>query len=945
VRLFGRNIAPADLALALAGVLGAVCFFWMLPAQHPGSTADHSLGAEEAEARARRFMERSGFAPPDEASNMVYVRNNGTILDGLQAEAGRPQTVDLLEGPANARLPAFHWRVRWHTGSETNDYEDQGLHVLLNHDGVPYALKSNDANDWFRPEGAVDRGALRAALARDRSGGSDAPSAAQPDSSLHSLFSFDFAPVVQQGGTAAPSSATGTLAPRSDSAAGLDRTLDRAAAVRMTRHHLSRTALEGYTFRLDTLYTSRIGGVETATARFWGSAFHGQRPRVDVEVTAAGTLVRLDTRFNHDGLPGRLADTSARSLFYRSPDALDAKDESEDNVSIQIGDSDTGAGIVTSLLYVLLVIGTIFLFIRRLSARVVDVNSALRDGLWGGIFASGMVTMMLSLAFFKDASFWIAVLIIGTTFVFTFAGGAFVIFLASGAMDSLARAEWPEKVAALTLLRHGAVRNVPVGAALLRGVGGAFALLGTITLLLMLFPQAALDFTAGSDAPPPPLLLSRFGFLFGAAAWMAQFVGLTVLLGVGTWLHRRKPAAWFVVPCLAVALVLMQVGIAKMDPLGFHALFLAAAGLGTAWVFWRYDFVAAFMMIVLASVLWGTADGWMVAATPAVLDAGLALGTTALVGLVGGVGLVSGRTSTLVPSYVPSYITELAEQQRLQRDIEIAEEVQRSFLPRRMPRVEGLDLAALCLPAREVGGDYYDFVELPGGRLGVVVGDVSGKGIEASFYMTLAKGYFQTLAEEDASPAEVLRRLNGLFRRNAPGGTFITMIYGVIDPSEGTFCFARAGHNPLVHRRTTGGEAATGNGLADAAEAHQLQPGGMAIGLADGTHFDGALDEVTLPFHPGDALVLYTDGFPEARTTEGEEFGEERIRARIERHGDRPAQQLLQTLADDVHSFVEAAGRHDDMTMVVVKRAGEIQEEGSAGTRAAASRENVGSGS
>ena len=125
---------------------------------------------------------------------------------------------------------------------------------------------------------------------------------------------------------------------------------------------------------------------------------------------------------------------------------------------------------------------------------------------------------------------------------------------------------------------------------------------------------------------------------------------------------------------------------------------------------------------------------------------------------------------------MPSYIQELAQEERMKGELEIAYEVQASFLPRRMPMVEGLDLAAMCLPALEIGGDYYDFVELEKGRLAVVIGDVSGKGIQAAFYMTLVKGFFQTLCRMIDSPAELLRRLNVLFCENVPRGTFISMI-------------------------------------------------------------------------------------------------------------------------------------------------------------------------
>lgn len=959
VTLFGKQIAPADLALACAGVLGAVCFFWLLPVQHPGSAADYGLDEEEAAEAARRWVAANGFALPDDAERRVYPHKNAALLDALQAEVSRPQTVRLLKGAAGARLPGHHWHVRWQdSGEELGDDQQREVNVTLNRDGTVYDVHSERAGRWLRPDDAVNRSALRTALregtephAGDKAGENAELLGNAPDSLLGRYVRFDLSKSKTSLDPSAKDTLVTALRERIGDGANEVRvpSLRRRAAVRMARYHLRQTALRNYTFRLDTAYTSQRADLQTATVRFWGSAFHGQRPRVTVELTAGGALVSLNTTFDHDGLPARLAGDTPEGPFYQpsaenegSPTEETSEEPQSESSDVMIGvSSDTGAGIVTGVLFVLLAGASIFLFVQRMNARVVDLQSALRDGLWGGLFAGGMLAMVMGVAVFQDMSFWMALLGFSVSVVFTAGGGAFVIFLASGAMDSLARAEWPEKVEALTLLRHGALRNVPVGASLLRGTAATFALVGATTLLLGLFPQATLDFSAMSEVPPPHAVLSYFGYFFGATAWTAEFVGLTVLLGLGTWLHRRRATAWCVVPGLTGAFVLLQICVTDIAPLGFHALFTAAFGAGLAWLFWRYDFMAAFTALLFVPLLWATAGGWMNAGSPLALDATLALASVGGVLVLGLVGALSGRTSTEVPSYTPSYIEELAERERLERDIEIAEEVQRSFLPRQMPQVEGLDLAALCLPAREVGGDYYDFIELPGGRLGVAIGDVSGKGIEASFYMTLVKGFLQTLADEERPPAEVLRHLNALFRRNAPRGTFVTMIYGVVDPAAGTFRFARAGHNPLAHCRsqgggpqaTDGGGHASENGKRPAAPTHDLRstnheprkthllrPRGMAIGLADGPAFDEALEEVTLPLGPGDALLLYTDGLPEARNAEGREFGEERVRKRLQQHGARPAQQLLQTLADDVHSFVEAAGRHDDMTMLVVKR-------------------------
>jgi sigma-B regulation protein RsbU (phosphoserine phosphatase) len=274
---------------------------------------------------------------------------------------------------------------------------------------------------------------------------------------------------------------------------------------------------------------------------------------------------------------------------------------------------------------------------------------------------------------------------------------------------------------------------------------------------------------------------------------------------------------------------------------------------------------------------------------------------------LGVIGVLSKRSGGDVEQFLPEYITELAGQERVKRELEIAHQVQGSFLPRRMPQIAGLDIAGMCLPATEVGGDYFDFIKVGSTRLAFVVGDVSGKGIEAAFYMTFVKGVIQTLSKSIFSPAEVMRRTNSVFRENAPPGTFISMIYGVVDVETGMFTFSRAGHNPAILKRH------------NAPDALPLQPRGMAIGFTDGKVFDESIEEVAIQLHSGDSLVFYTDGFSEAMNSARELYGDERLVQKVAHVGNKSSGAILRSLTEDVHHFIESAGRSDDMTMVVIK--------------------------
>ena len=229
-----------------------------------------------------------------------------------------------------------------------------------------------------------------------------------------------------------------------------------------------------------------------------------------------------------------------------------------------------------------------------------------------------------------------------------------------------------------------------------------------------------------------------------------------------------------------------------------------------------------------------------------------------------------------------------------------------------MPEVDGVDAAALCIAASEVGGDYYDFVDLGDGRLAVAIGDVSGKGIQAAFYMTLVKGFLRSLVRQFDSPADVLRHLNALFCENAPRGTFISMIFGILDVQAGTFTFARAGHNPLILQRKRGSDATS-------TKPEFAQPRGLGIGMVKGDRFDARIEEQTLDLTNGDTVVLYTDGFSEAMNPARVLYGDDRLALSVHELGERTAAEIVSGLATGVQHFAGSAPQHDDMTIVVLK--------------------------
>jgi serine phosphatase RsbU (regulator of sigma subunit) len=230
-----------------------------------------------------------------------------------------------------------------------------------------------------------------------------------------------------------------------------------------------------------------------------------------------------------------------------------------------------------------------------------------------------------------------------------------------------------------------------------------------------------------------------------------------------------------------------------------------------------------------------------------------------------------------------------------------------SLLPQGTVTVPHVSIAAACIPATEVGGDYYDLLILPGDRLAVLVADVSGKGTSAALYMAELKGLMLSLSRVHDSPADALAEANRILTGDMDARSFITMSYGIVDPRAGRMRFARAGHSPLVQR-----EAKTG-------VTRLLSPPGLGLGLDGGPQFERVLEETEIPLASGDLFLFFTDGISEAMNVNGELFGEERLRALLQQDGGLTADELRDRVLDEVRLFAGQAPQHDDMTMVVVR--------------------------
>lgn len=248
---------------------------------------------------------------------------------------------------------------------------------------------------------------------------------------------------------------------------------------------------------------------------------------------------------------------------------------------------------------------------------------------------------------------------------------------------------------------------------------------------------------------------------------------------------------------------------------------------------------------------------------------------------------------------------EMAERERLERELQLAHEIQQTFMPNRWLGSPGWDLAFTWRAARQVAGDFYDFFELPDGRLGLVIADVADKGMPAALFMALTRTLVRAASLEEASPADVMARVNDLLVPDAHAGMFVTAIYAVLSLETGELAYANAGHNlPLLLRSRT-------------QELEQLERGGMALGVLEGIR----LEEHSVFLEPGDYLIFYTDGVTEAFSAEGEIYGVERLWETVRKVGKTDlAQTALDAIDNSVIDFVGDTALSDDLTLLVLYR-------------------------
>ncbi len=859
--------------------IAAVWFFVGYSSQDPRSAAQVSFTEDEIRKRATRQLAEFGFSTGNYTFAGVSYVSNKELLDSLQYQEGRKRAIEVLKNDNGSNLKPFYWNVTFNREGiisnqagdrPSSESDSKEIRLHFNEDGRFIALENPSEHP---PQNKIQRSALTSVFRPSAAASGGGVMEAESDSLLDRLLYFD---VQKPQGAYADYQRKNEQEVRNNFKRGIPYRHSRNDARALAAYYLSETGWDIASFQYDTVFVKRIGTVNAANVRYAAAdSVPGPPLIVDVTVAPGGALLQLDADY-----------------------------------STQENNDEDRPGFIWGIFTVVLMFGlgitALIVFFFRIRARAIDTQPALVAAILMGV----IIPAYVFLAQIPEITLWggdastneIILLLLQMGILGALASvGFFILFAVS---DSITRQHWPEKLASYDYLRQGMIFNKPMGIVVLNSIGLAFVLAGFWTLLLELVPHLYLSIDYAfitEEAAWAPL------FLLLDSSWFSFLIILTAFLGIASITYGYGNNYWIAgLFSIAACGVFVPVDGSLAPPL--HN-FLAGAALGAVlfFIYVKWDFLTLLITHFLFLGLIGSSTGWMVAGSPDVYMFVFYLGFLAMLFVGGCLAIARGKEERSLPQYVPGYVEELAQEERIKQELQIAREVQQSFLPSQIPVIAGLNAAASCHPAYETGGDYYDFIRLDDHRVAIAIGDVSGKGIQAAFYMTFVKGMLHSLCRETNSPAKVLCKANRLFCENAAKGTFVSLIYGIIDVEECTFTFARAGHNPILRAKLSSGNT------------EELQPAGLGIGLTKGEIFDNKIEEIKLSITEDDLFLLYTDGITEALNEAHEFYGTENLIKLIQKQKHKPVSKIVSGISTGVSRFIGTAKQHDDMTLMAIR--------------------------
>jgi len=489
---------------------------------------------------------------------------------------------------------------------------------------------------------------------------------------------------------------------------------------------------------------------------------------------------------------------------------------------------------------------------------------------------------------------------------------ALLVFAAWSVGESYARSLWPKKLKGIDAFIKGHLYALDTGTSMMRGfvLGGILALSYLIVGIVINQPNAKIYLSPASMYEPFSAIVPAASIILDAvtSASLAAIVITFLIVNISYQRWKKKWVSIFLAGAVTTLGFIIAATPPSFNSFGINMLAGFIFGCGIAYIYFLFDLLTIISLHFHAAVI--SKAYALYASHNSFYELNFLILVAALLvtPILYIMSKVKNEEFELENFGMPSHIKRISERERLKKEMEIAAKVQLSLLPKEEPKIPGYEISSISIPAIEAGGDYFDFVKLSGNKLGIAIGDVSGKGVGAAIYMTLTKGILQAHAEEDTSPKNVLAKVNRLLYKTIEKNSFVSMFYAILDVNNNKIIYSRAGHNPgILCSQVDGGTKL-------------LFSKGMALGLEEGAIFTSTLDEEEIEITTGDVFILYTDGFTEAMNEKHELYGEEKLISLIKNNRDLSTRDLLELVLKDVNIFVDNYPQHDDMTILIVKK-------------------------
>lgn len=839
-----------DILLLALGFFGLLWFFIDLKNHHPLTSIEYLMDESKALATADSIYFNWDYKPED-LKKRATVNANEDLINQIQAQYGRQKYLSNTESENYQVLPLYTWAIEEFRVS--GEEVETAVEFDISKNGELVAFKVSD--EVIARQTPFNRKLIRQSFPKNVFGDIQ-----REDSVIAQLIDF-------QHIRTSPMNIYEMLL--------LDQEDEQNNFVwRGAEWYLKNSYWKRFNFQKDSLSFDDDGTVRYARLFFTSlDTLMGVVPKVEIEILPAGSIREMRYTLEHD-LPEIAGWNPIRS-----------------NVILGF-----------LLIFIIWLLTSFYL---RIKARAIDTKPALIVAIVTGFLVPLFFLLRLSktldvgLEAEQISNLFNQFLTFGVLGAIT----AISFFVATAVSDSITRQYWPEQLKTWDLVRRGMFKNKPVGWAIMRALCiGAF-LVGLLTMLLALFPGTYID----GDVH---FVQNEYVFSPIANIILTMLLSLAtvvlVFMIIGNQVYSLTGKKWLIPILGAIFLGIVEPIPFSINPMEYAIGFNMLIGFLLGLLYIQFDFVTIALGYFIFSNFLTTIQGWIVQNSP---DAPIFLGfIITLIGLsaMALYFLITGEDKDNLPDYIPDYIEDQAKEQRVLQELDIARNVQTAFLPEQTPEIPGFDTSAICIPAQETGGDYYDIICLDDDKAAIAIGDVSGKGIQAAFYMTFAKGVIHSLCSIFPSPKMMMFRVNKLFNQNATRGTFISMIYGVLDIKNSTFTYIRAGHNPMLYKKADG-------------TILWMQPPGVALGMAKGETFNKVSVEDKIDLSKGDVLVLYTDGITEAQNESGEFYDEKRLKKLLKREKTNSSKELRDLIVEDVRTFIGDERQFDDMTLVVIK--------------------------